>query len=99
MTAVEARLDALAANYGLPATATGQLARLLELLASDPSAPTTVREPEAAVDDHLADSLVALELDPVRSATRIADVGAGAGFPGLALAVARPGQPSPSWRA
>jgi 16S rRNA (guanine527-N7)-methyltransferase len=43
-----------------------------------------------AVDVHLADSLVALELDDVRSAHAIADLGAGAGFPGLALAVAQP---------
>jgi 16S rRNA (guanine527-N7)-methyltransferase len=38
----------------------------------------------------VADSLVALELDPVRVASRIADLGSGAGFPGLALAVALP---------
>ncbi len=39
---------------------------------------------------HLADSLVALELEPVRAASRIADLGAGAGFPGLPLAIALP---------
>jgi 16S rRNA (guanine527-N7)-methyltransferase len=33
---------------------------------------------------------VALELDPVRTATRVADLGSGAGFPGVALAVALP---------
>jgi 16S rRNA (guanine527-N7)-methyltransferase len=40
------------------------------------------------VDAHVADSLVALETDAVRAAARLADLGAGAGFPGLALAVA-----------
>jgi 16S rRNA (guanine527-N7)-methyltransferase len=39
---------------------------------------------------HLADSLIALELDLVREAHQIADIGAGAGFPGLPLAVALP---------
>jgi 16S rRNA (guanine527-N7)-methyltransferase len=63
---------------------------MLELLAADPHAPTTVRAPAEAIDAHLADSLVALEVDDVRAATRIADLGAGAGFPGLALAVALP---------
>ncbi len=49
-----------------------------------------MRDPERAVDVHFADSLVALELDAVRAATRIADLGSGAGFPGLALAIALP---------
>ena len=65
-------------------------ARLLELLHADPAAPTTVRDPAAAVDAHVADALVALELDRVRAARRIADLGAGAGFPGLVLAAALP---------
>ena len=80
----------LATRYELPAGAGEQLLSLVELLARDPLAPTTVREPHQAVDDHLADSLVALELDVVRSATTIADLGAGAGFPGLPLAIALP---------
>jgi 16S rRNA (guanine527-N7)-methyltransferase len=49
-----------------------------------------VRAPSKVVDDHLADSLVALELEPIRRASTIADLGAGAGFPGLALAIALP---------
>ena len=39
---------------------------------------------------HIADSLVALELPDVRGAHRLADLGAGAGLPGLVLAIALP---------
>jgi 16S rRNA (guanine527-N7)-methyltransferase len=80
----------LAARFALPAPAVGQLQAVLELVASDPHAPTTVRDPQAIVDDHLADSLVALELPQVRVATAIADIGSGAGFPGLPIAIALP---------
>jgi 16S rRNA (guanine527-N7)-methyltransferase len=80
----------LAARYGLSRGQADQLDSILTALASNELAPTTVREPERALDVHLADSLVALELEVVRAASRIADVGAGAGFPGLPLAVALP---------
>ena len=84
------RLEQLAERHGLPPAAVGALRRLLDLLHADPTAPTTVRDPAAAVDAHVADALVALELDRVRGAQRIADLGAGAGFPGLVLAAALP---------
>jgi 16S rRNA (guanine527-N7)-methyltransferase len=89
--AVGRRLDALAAEFQLPAGASEALGRLLELQAVDPTAPTAVREPKAAVDRHVADSLVALQLPEVRGAGGIADLGSGAGWPGLALAAALPG--------
>jgi 16S rRNA (guanine527-N7)-methyltransferase len=76
-------------RFGLPADAGPKLEALLGGLA-DPAAPTTVHAREEAIDVHLADSLVALELPAVRKAATIADLGAGAGFPGLALAAARP---------
>jgi 16S rRNA (guanine527-N7)-methyltransferase len=85
---VPRRLEALAGRYELGPGPAGALERLLELLASDPAAPTRVRDPAAAVDTHIADALVALDLDEVRAAHRIADLGAGAGFPGLVLAAA-----------
>ncbi len=67
-----------------------QLASLVGALAQDEFAPTTVTDPAKAVDVHLADSLVALELEVVREALHLADIGAGAGFPGLPLAIALP---------
>src|SRR4051794_39661826 len=84
------RLEELGIRYGLDEGRLTRLARLLELVRDDPAAPTTVRDPAAAVDAHVADSLVALELEAVRSAPRMVDLGSGAGFPGLPLAVARP---------
>jgi len=84
------RLAEIATEYGLDARDPSRLARLLELVRDDPTAPTTVREPAAAVDAHVADSLSALVLDEVLSARTIADLGSGAGFPGLPLALALP---------
>ena len=42
------------------------------------------------VSSTLAESLAGLELEPVRGARHIADIGSGAGFPGLVLAIALP---------
>jgi 16S rRNA (guanine527-N7)-methyltransferase len=87
---VATRLAELADRYALPAVATERLALLLDLVAGEPGAITSVRDPAEGVDVHVADSLVALELPEVRAARRIADLGSGGGFPGLALAVALP---------
>jgi 16S rRNA (guanine527-N7)-methyltransferase len=84
------RLLQLAERFELPAGATAALGILLDTLATDPAAPTTITDPVAALDAHVADALVALELEPVRSARLIADLGTGAGFPGLVLAAALP---------
>jgi 16S rRNA (guanine527-N7)-methyltransferase len=67
------------------------LEMLIAALAAESDPPTTVREPSEALDIHVADSLAGLSVPGVRSASRIADVGAGAGFPGLVLAAALPG--------
>jgi len=67
-----------------------QLATVLEVLRRDEHAPTTVRTTQDAAERHLADSLVGLDFDYLISAGAVADLGAGAGFPGLALAIALP---------
>ncbi len=83
-------LTAIAGRFGLDERQCAQMDAVLGVLAGDERAPTTVREPRTAVDIHLADSLIALDVEAVRRAGEIADIGAGAGFPGLALAVALP---------
>jgi 16S rRNA (guanine527-N7)-methyltransferase len=88
---VSARLTELAAQYALPDHVVPRLEALLALVAEDETAPTTVRDPDRAVDAHIADSLSGLEVGALREAARIADLGAGAGFPGLVLAAALPG--------
>jgi 16S rRNA (guanine527-N7)-methyltransferase len=63
---------------------------LLEALAAEADPQTTVSDPEAALEVHVADSLSGLEVSELSSARRMADIGAGAGFPGLVLALALP---------
>ena len=90
-TVVAERLEAVAERYGLGGAAVDRLSSLLGLLVDDPHAPTAIRDPAKVIDDHLADSLVGLELAAVRESRIAADLGAGAGLPGLALAIALPG--------
>jgi 16S rRNA (guanine527-N7)-methyltransferase len=83
-------IDALGERYGLAEPMMRQLRALVDCVATDPAAPTTVTDRPAILRDHVADSLVALELPAVRGAAVIADLGSGAGFPGLPLAIALP---------
>jgi 16S rRNA (guanine527-N7)-methyltransferase len=77
-------------RFSLPAGSRAQLQALHDVLVSDRLAPTTISDPRRVLEDHLADSLVALEVDAVRGAESIADLGSGAGLPALALAIALP---------
>src|SRR4051812_46920566 len=86
--AVTDRLNSLVAHYDLPDGSTARFEGLLEALQAEPDPHTTVSRPEDAVDQHIADSLSALSVAAVRGATALVDIGAGAGFPGLPLALA-----------
>ncbi|MGK2955826.1 MAG: 16S rRNA (guanine(527)-N(7))-methyltransferase RsmG [Solirubrobacterales bacterium] len=67
-----------------------RLAPMLTMLAEAPASLSSVTNPDEARRVHLADSLSGLAVDEVNSATRITDIGSGAGFPGIPLAMARP---------
>jgi 16S rRNA (guanine527-N7)-methyltransferase len=51
---------------------------------------TAISEPSSVLTLHFVDSLTVLKLLPARQPLRLLDVGTGAGFPGLALRIARP---------
>lgn len=91
IASLHARLAAGAARLSL-ALDERQLDRLLaylELLTrwNQTYNLTAVREPEAMLGRHLFDSLA---VAPLLVGTRIADLGSGAGLPGIPLAIARP---------
>ena len=89
LTPAQRRIAALADAHALPDGSVERLSVLLSLLAEE-GAPTAVHDPVRIADVHIADALVALELPELAAAGRIADLGAGAGLPGLVLAVALP---------
>lgn len=66
------------------------LTRVLELLETERASVSSVTDPQRAWRVHVADSLTGLEFEQLKTARRIADIGSGAGFPGLVLAVALP---------
>jgi len=64
--------------------------RVLELLEAERASVSSVTDRERAWRVHVEDSLTGLEVPELSQAGRIADIGSGAGFPGLVLAVALP---------
>ncbi len=77
-------------GVALDPAAAGALVALLDRLALEPQNLTAIEGLEDGLDRHLADSLAALALPEVARAPALVDIGSGAGFPGLALAHARP---------
>lgn len=65
------------------------LQKILDLLADERASVSSITD-ERAWKVHVADSLTGLDIPELREAARIADIGSGAGFPGLVLAVALP---------
>jgi 16S rRNA (guanine527-N7)-methyltransferase len=86
----QAALRRTLTDHGVGEPMLPRFAALLELVRDDPTAPTTVTDPAAGVAAHVADSLDGLVVDEVRAAGHIADLGSGAGFPGIPLAIALP---------
>ena len=89
MTVAERCRD-LTDRFGLAPRSAEKLNALLKLVLTGPSSLTNVRDPDVAVELHIADSLAGLELPQIRAASTIADLGSGGGFPGLVLAIALP---------
>lgn len=75
---------------GLDGPSRARLEIVLALLAEERASVSSVVDARAW-QVHVVDSLTGLEVPELPAAERIADIGAGAGFPGLVLAVALPG--------
>jgi 16S rRNA (guanine527-N7)-methyltransferase len=76
-------------SEGLKPEARKALAKVLELLERERASVSSVVD-ERAWRVHVDDSLTGLEVPELGEATHVADIGAGAGFPGLVLAVVLP---------
>jgi len=86
---ISARLDS--AGFNLPAAQIAALGEFLELLArwNRVYNLTGIRNTDELIERHLVESLA---LKPLLRGERIADVGTGAGLPGVPLAITEPGR-------
>jgi 16S rRNA (guanine527-N7)-methyltransferase len=78
-----------APSDSLDPKARAALGTVLDLLGAERASVSSITD-ERAWSVHVDDSLTGLDVQPLREASRIADIGAGAGFPGLVLAVSLP---------
>jgi 16S rRNA (guanine527-N7)-methyltransferase len=76
---------------GLDQSAIDKLGLFGNLLLNAPFNVTSIRDAEAVERLHFLDCLSLLDLEPVRMARRLVDLGAGGGLPALVLALALPG--------
>lgn len=67
-----------------------RIERYLDLMAQSPISLSSVRDRDEAWRVHVLDSLSAVDLPEIANARRIADLGSGAGFPGVVLAARLP---------
>ncbi|HMO01045.1 MAG TPA: 16S rRNA (guanine(527)-N(7))-methyltransferase RsmG [Miltoncostaeaceae bacterium] len=82
---------ARAFGVALDPAAAAALVALLDRMALEPQNLTAIDGLDEGIERHLLDSLVGLTLPEVAAAEAAVDIGSGAGFPGIALAIARPG--------
>ncbi|HEX7244792.1 MAG TPA: 16S rRNA (guanine(527)-N(7))-methyltransferase RsmG [Solirubrobacterales bacterium] len=75
---------------GIEPEARKALETVLRLLAEERASVSSVTDASRGWRVHVADSLTGLEVPALRAASTIGDIGSGAGFPGLVLAVALP---------
>ena len=79
-------------GFQLPEAQFQQLEKYYRLLiaANNQMNLTAITAPDQAAEKHVADALHLLPLLPQEQGYQLADVGSGAGLPGLVLAIARP---------
>ena len=94
MEDIRGALGAMAKQYGvkLSEEQTERFQTYMELLVewNGKLNLTAITEPGEIVEKHFVDSLMVLSACPLKEGARVLDVGTGAGFPGLALKIARP---------
>lgn len=84
--------EVLAVQYGLGQDQIMRFEKLLDRIQHRADRGlTAVTRPESIIRVHFLDSLWLLRLPEISNVARIMDIGSGAGFPGLPLAIAMPG--------
>lgn len=87
---LDARIDRIADEYGLPSGSAARLRLLIERTVSLEISGTAIRDHDQALALHVADSLSGLAVEAIRESTRLIDIGTGIGYPGIVLALALP---------